>query len=70
MCSWVRGPSQAVAERRRESESAPPTDRSTSVAEQVHEQARKASWDSKHISGTGAAAAAFRAQYPRSNSRS
>ncbi|KFY53998.1 hypothetical protein V496_07353 [Pseudogymnoascus sp. VKM F-4515 (FW-2607)] len=72
--NWVRGPSHSVAERR-QSESAASTTgtgeaKSTGVTEQAGEQARKASWGSKHIHGTGAGAAAWRAQYPRSGSRS
>ncbi|KFY09843.1 hypothetical protein V492_05329 [Pseudogymnoascus sp. VKM F-4246] len=78
--NWMRGPSQAtIAEqRRRDSESSASASGSASageakaagVTEQAGEQARKASWGSKHIHGTGAGAAAFRAQYPRSGSRS
>ncbi|KFY30900.1 hypothetical protein V493_01568 [Pseudogymnoascus sp. VKM F-4281 (FW-2241)] len=69
--NWVRGPSQPVVERR-QSESAPPAGetKSTGVTEQVGEHARRGSWGSKHIHGTGAGAAAWRAQYPRSGSGS
>ncbi|KFX91549.1 hypothetical protein O988_07706 [Pseudogymnoascus sp. VKM F-3808] len=69
--NWVRGPTQSVTEQRRQSESGAAATgtadaaQSTSVSEQAGEQARKASWGSKHIHGTGAGAAAFRAQYPR-----
>lgn len=67
-CSWVRGPSQAVAERRQSESASSSTGEARTTG--VTEQARKASWGSKHIHGTGAGAAAWRAQYPRSGSRS
>ncbi|ELR06253.1 hypothetical protein VC83_05012 [Pseudogymnoascus destructans] len=70
--NWMRGPSQTVAERR-QSESAQPAAgeaKAAGMTEQVGEQARKQSWGSKHIHGTGAGAAAWRAQYPRSGSGS
>lgn len=72
MCSWMRGPTQTAAERR-PSESAQPAageTKAAGVTEQAGEQARKQSWGSKHIHGTGAGAAAWRAQYPRSGSGS
>ncbi|KFZ18095.1 hypothetical protein V501_01356 [Pseudogymnoascus sp. VKM F-4519 (FW-2642)] len=70
--NWMRGPSQTVAERR-QSESTQPAageTKAAGVTEQAGEQARKQSWGSKHIHGTGAGAAAWRAQYPRRGSGS
>ncbi|KFY86045.1 hypothetical protein V500_07911 [Pseudogymnoascus sp. VKM F-4518 (FW-2643)] len=70
--NWVRGPSHAVTERRASDSATSSTGeaRTTGVTEQAGEQARKASWGSKHIHGTGAGAAAWRAKYPRSSSGS
>ncbi|OBT61590.1 hypothetical protein VE03_08925 [Pseudogymnoascus sp. 23342-1-I1] len=72
--NWMRGPSQAVTERRqaegKEAAAGTGEGKEAGVTEQAGEQARKASWGSKHIHGTGAGAAAWRAQYPRRGSGS
>lgn len=75
MSSWVRGPSHTTIDRRQSesaaavTEEAKPAGTTEHAAQQAARQGRYP-WGSKHIHGTGAGAAAWRAQYPRRGSGS